>query len=559
MEDKARHIAAGQPGTSNQEHRGGAFSLWDALDLAFGKSHPPDMLKSLLDSLSCLDMKTLADALHTLGEIGRRLPDGPKRGVIAYFLAKHLDDSRVEVRITAIQAVAMLTRQTFAETLTSKLVDDESIRVRVVSADALGELTISVTLQALKEALSDPSWEVRAAAVQTLGKLGEQLVIEPLQAALNDHDFSVRSAALHTLGTFKGCLPTKYLVSLAQDETNDWITRDAAVTVLERVGEHALAQPLREKLDYELEAESAQAEEEMLASNGIEKTLTTSENTKRQTKGIEHEETGRSIQQQQNQEEDIPSSSSEIEQANGTTSMKTHLGPKRRCNKPKNGWKLPLPGLRAEEKKKKYPSHWSKWREKVACRSHYLKKYGEGYFSWGKGILIVMLGILFLIGGSFLGGSILQSYAQNTQLSAPSLRPSATASSLVPTLHIVSRQNDAHLVVVSQPGSVLPGQPFSISLRAINIGLAIWTDTGDYELTCHTSDDLEPSCMGMNAMIMSHPVSSRGGASTFVVPFIAPPTPGTYILCWSMAHNSIPFGDNLCITVHVSQEHTSTS
>jgi HEAT repeat protein len=151
----------------------------------------------------------------------------------------------------------MLIRQALTEALALQPVSDESIPVRVASTEALGKLTESMMLQAFKESLSDPSWEVRAAAIQTLGKLSERLIIEPLRMALDDQDFSVRSAALHALGTLKGCLPTEDLVSLAQEETNDWITRDAAVTALERAGEYAQARSLRACLDCALETESS--------------------------------------------------------------------------------------------------------------------------------------------------------------------------------------------------------------------------------------------------------------------------------------------------------------
>jgi len=289
MDENARKTAGDQLDASIWKRKAGAFSLWDAFDLvyeenglseglrdaldlacqetslpdklrdafslAFKKNHPPDMLKSLIDLVSGLDLERQAVVLRILGEMGKRLPDGPARGVIAYFLARHLDHSRVEVRLAAVEAVGMLTRQVLTDTLASKLTGDESARVRKASAEALGGIATSMTLHALKEALDDPDWEVRATAIQTLGSVSERLIIEPLKTALDDQDFSVRSAALHVLGTFKGSLTTDYLVSVAQNETNDWITREAAVTVLERVRECSLAKPLREKLDRELDEE----------------------------------------------------------------------------------------------------------------------------------------------------------------------------------------------------------------------------------------------------------------------------------------------------------------
>lgn len=300
MNENARKTAGDQMDASIWKRKAGTFSLWDAFDLvyeenglseglrealdmackenglpdrlrdefslAFEKNHPPDMLKSLIDLARDLDLETQAVVLRTLGEMGKRLPDGPARGVIAYFLARHLEHPEAEVRQAAVEAVGMLTRQVLTDALAIKLTSDESVRVRKASAEALGELAASPPLHALKEALGDEDWEVRATAIQALGSLGERLIIEPLKAALNDEDFSVRSAALHALGTFKGSLTTDYLVAVAQDEENDWITREAAVTALERAKEYGLAKTLRKKLDRELN-------EEFLAFPASEETL----------------------------------------------------------------------------------------------------------------------------------------------------------------------------------------------------------------------------------------------------------------------------------------------
>lgn len=113
---------------------------------------------------------------------------------------------------------------------------------------------VQMALEKLKAALNDPDWEVRALGIQALGEIGDQLIIAPLKHSLDDPNFTVRSVALHMLGTFKACLPMTYLLQIALDRSN-WITRDAAVTVLERVGESQLARPLRELLNRDLASE----------------------------------------------------------------------------------------------------------------------------------------------------------------------------------------------------------------------------------------------------------------------------------------------------------------
>ena len=270
MKNNAQRIAVGRSDTSDWEQREGSFSLWDALEFAFEEKHSPNILESLIHSFSCLDVETQqAAALLLYGEKGGRSPDDLKKRLVPYILKEHLEDSRVGAHITAAEAVGTLIRQALTEALALQLVSDESTPVRVASAEALGELSGSMMLHAFKESLSDPSWEVRTAAIQALGKLSEQLIVEPLRTALDDQDFSVRSAALHAFGTLKGCVPTEDLVSLAQEETNDWITRDAAVTALERAGECTLAKSLRASLDYTLETESDLTEEELLAFESV--------------------------------------------------------------------------------------------------------------------------------------------------------------------------------------------------------------------------------------------------------------------------------------------------
>jgi hypothetical protein len=262
MKDSTQRIAVDRSNSSHWKGGERTFFLWDALDFAFEEKPSPGILTSLIHSFSRLDTEMQqAAAVLMYGEKGRRSYDDLKRRAIPYFLAKHLEDSHVEVSVIAVEAVGMLIRQALKEALVLELMGDESISIRVASAEALGELAESMLLRAFKESLNDPSWEVRAAAIQTLGKLSERLIIEPLRTALDDQDFSVRSAALHALGTLKGCLPTEDLVSLAQEETNDWITREAAVTALERAGEYAQARSLRASLDCILETEGALTQE----------------------------------------------------------------------------------------------------------------------------------------------------------------------------------------------------------------------------------------------------------------------------------------------------------
>ncbi|HZR41840.1 MAG TPA: HEAT repeat domain-containing protein [Ktedonobacteraceae bacterium] len=564
MEDKAPRIATGQPDASNQEQREGSFSLWDALDLAFVENHPrytlksftdsfssldtetvenypPDMLKALTDSFSSLDTERQTRLLRLIGEIGGRLPDGPKKGVLSYFLAKHLDDPSEEVRFVATQAVGILTRQAFTTALAAKMVSDESIRVRVASAEALGELSASVTLQALKASLSDPSWKVRAAAIQAIGKLSERLILEPLKIALDDEDFSVRSAALHALGTLKGCLPTGYLVLMAQEETNDWITREAAVTALERAGESALAKLFREKLDHELEMERSMTEEELLAFPDPEEDQRCSNGSLPAASSIPEEQGGRKEQEKLEihiQKEGDVNREHTISLKDGETgNAKTAQASKREHHKGGKGQRYHFPGWGKDTKNKDV--------RKRQCGE---KAVASNLFYRSRGMLLLLI-ILSMVAV----GSIMHSYANDIRTDAFFRTFSTVPSQSTVMLDVAwQSQDDAHLEIVSQPGSVRSRQSFSVSIIATNTGLTTWTSTGDYELTCSSDDQQGENCMGLNGVFIGHTVSHGGGTYTFIVPFRAPLDPGTYTLWWTMAHDGTSFGNKICIKVRVS-------
>jgi hypothetical protein len=535
MEDNVQRMNAHQPDMLNLDTGQGTFSLWDALDLAFHEDYPPDILKSLDDTFTNMDIKTQATTLHTIGEFGRRLPDGPKRGVIAYFLAKQLGHSHPDVRVTAVEAVGILSKQALAEDLTSKLTSDENMHVRIASAEALGELTLSMTLHAFENALNDPSWQVRATIIQTLGNLSEHLIINPLKIAVDDQDFSVRSAAIHVLGTFKGCLKTDYLTSIAQGEKNDWLIRDAAVTALERAGEYGLSKPLRIKLNLELETESNLVEEEVATFYLPE-----------EVHPLTHE-TLPPTSQPYRKKEEIDTHQQQTEDVSATLDDNTlhHLPGKKRKRRI-----FPVIGPKKVKENKKDTPRKTGLEERVACASHHFKKSGSEIFSRTKGIMVLLCMVLFLF--FFIIIPTFHSYASDAQidwssgLSFPAASPAALQIDV--TAH---KHDDARLVITAQPGSVASGQRSSISITAINTGLTIWTDTGDYRLTCSTNNIWEIGCIETSNMVISHPVLYNRGTYTFTISFIAPFIKGTYILQWTMHHDGAPFGSTIDIKLHV--------
>lgn len=255
MEGQVPLFPADQPKPLNGEHHQARFPLWISFHFASEESDIPTLLTSFMEALSTLDTQTLLSALRALGELGRLLPDGPKKGIITSLLTKHMDDDRIDVQITAGLVLSWLAPSTSTATHPSKFIINAYAHLHMASTEILGKLLCSLVFEGIKDVLSDPNWQVRATGIDTLGNVGKRLIIEPLQAALGDPDIDVRNTALYTLGIFKMGLSTEYLVSLAQQENGNWTNRETAVTILERLGEQDLARPFREQLNRELEAE----------------------------------------------------------------------------------------------------------------------------------------------------------------------------------------------------------------------------------------------------------------------------------------------------------------
>jgi len=102
---------------------------------------------------------------------------------------------------------------------------------------------------AREEAFKSASWEAREAMVRTAWK-DMQETMAFLKQALADQDMSVRATAITALGSLRAeGISVQDLLAFAQEDTI--ITRDSAITALERLGE-AAAQSLRAQFREEL-------------------------------------------------------------------------------------------------------------------------------------------------------------------------------------------------------------------------------------------------------------------------------------------------------------------
>lgn len=118
------------------------------------------------------------------------------------------------------------------ELLKKKLSDpDNTIRRR--SAEILGELRYSSSIDLLSHSLYDPDSAVRKAAVKALRLIGGPEVVEPLISALNEQDLSLRVAIIEALGSTASSRAVEPLISELEEQ--DLEICQAAVTALSQI------------------------------------------------------------------------------------------------------------------------------------------------------------------------------------------------------------------------------------------------------------------------------------------------------------------------------------
>ncbi len=169
---------------------------------AFGCSKDPMLdgksVNQWRKALSNPDPKARAQAAQKLGEIGSEAKS------VAPDLASALNDVDEQVRFEAINALWAMgsdAADVFPAVMAA-LKGDKSVEVRESAVRALADIDPSLAVAPISAALTeDVDPRVRLKAAEALSKLGRHATaaIPSLIAALNDTDYNVRTAAVDAL------------------------------------------------------------------------------------------------------------------------------------------------------------------------------------------------------------------------------------------------------------------------------------------------------------------------------------------------------------------------
>jgi HEAT repeat protein len=126
-------------------------------------------------------------------------------------LLEALKHSDYGLRLAAVNALQLIGDRRAVLPLTSILREDESSRLRVLAAQALGQLGDVQSIQALAEALADSDPEVRKAAIEVLPKINSHWGTTPEAAAalpvlltvMRDDRISFRAEIIRALGSIR--------------------------------------------------------------------------------------------------------------------------------------------------------------------------------------------------------------------------------------------------------------------------------------------------------------------------------------------------------------------
>lgn len=151
-----------------------------------------------------------------------------------------LKESRFNLRATAAKALGRIGDTRAVSSLAHALNDVEET-VRSEAAKALGRMMDKNAVGPLIKAMND-SDNVSAAAAEALGMIGDKRAVPALIRALNNRDEYVRSAAAESLGLLEDEGSTDALISALKDE-NEFV-RGTAAKALGQIGGGKVVAPL---------------------------------------------------------------------------------------------------------------------------------------------------------------------------------------------------------------------------------------------------------------------------------------------------------------------------
>lgn len=150
-------------------------------------------------------------------------------------LLHDLENHEWVTRVGAVHAIGSQEEQLPVTALIDRLLNDESIHVRVAVARVLGARQVVGAKTALLLAFGDPSWHVRATAIEALGRLKDASLLPTFLSAIKtDQDRTVRLAAVWALDQLGAHASIACFVGALQDE--DEMVYAAVVEALERRG-----------------------------------------------------------------------------------------------------------------------------------------------------------------------------------------------------------------------------------------------------------------------------------------------------------------------------------
>lgn len=209
-----------------------AFALVEATDFNDKRAIP-----GLLNALAQSDERICRRAAHALGKIG-------DPSTISKLFIRLISESGAIRRAVANALVR------FGSVATEGFLDELShhdLRIRDISAWALGEIGDSEAVSGLIGCLSDNDAGVRRTAIESLIRIGSPSVSGVMLSLKHDH-WNVRMSAAGILGNIRGNSAVDPLIYVAKHDDNGEV-RKIAVEALGKIGDSSAIFVLRGALD----------------------------------------------------------------------------------------------------------------------------------------------------------------------------------------------------------------------------------------------------------------------------------------------------------------------
>ncbi len=127
-----------------------------------------------------------------------------------------------------------------------EVLQDQSPRVRIEIADALGDVGDVSVISSLIAALQDKDEHVRCSVAEALGRVGDTTAIPVLHEALRDVSDNVRATAIKALGKLNDDTIVDELLHYLQDDIEARQVHVASASVLGRLGVITVVPTLRQ-------------------------------------------------------------------------------------------------------------------------------------------------------------------------------------------------------------------------------------------------------------------------------------------------------------------------